>query len=229
MDSATNTKQDAPFTAKSSTTGSTPPVSPKDADCAIEKVREIVKRIEEGTQGDEVQLLASGGFNDIWLVHDHHIQDDVDRFVLRKPKEDTLLPDQLRNEVACLKFVRENMPNIPVPRVYDYHFNGTSAEGVYIAEEFIEGRQLSDAWSTYDESTKMNLAQQIAKIVISLGGITFNGIGGLMIDGTLGPTVEGIKLFKGRVIILPFLNKASSPSDKNVPHRTDSTSQPATI
>ncbi|KAL9005351.1 MAG: hypothetical protein Q9188_001867 [Gyalolechia gomerana] len=196
MDFAANISRDAPTTPKSSTTSLNPPGSLKGANCAIEHVDRLVENIEEGTLGDEVQLIASGGYNDIWLVNQPI--DNVDCFVIRKPKADALLPDQVRNEVACLKYVKENLPNVPVPRVYDYQLNGTSAVGVFIAEEYVDGQLLSDAWSSLDERTKVGLAHQIAKIVVELADTSFDGIGGLMLDGTLGPTVEGMKLFKGR-------------------------------
>lgn len=197
MDFAANISGDAPTTLKSSTTSPNPPDSLKGANCAIEHVNRLVENIEEGTLGDEIQLIASGGYNDIWLVNQPI--NNVDCFVIRKPKEDALLPDQVRNEVACLKYVKENLPNVPVPRVYGYQWNGTSAVGVFIAEEYVDGQLLSDAWSSLDERTKLDLAHQLAKIIVELADTSFDGIGGLVLDGTLGPTVEGMKLFKGRV------------------------------
>lgn len=180
--------------------------NPKDAGCAIEEdLGELVRNIEEGTQGTDVKLLASGGYNDIWLVK--RPIEGAKRFVLRKPREDALLPDQIRNEVACLEYIKKNLSNIPVPRVYSHYFKDSSSEGVFIAEELIEGDRLSDVWSTFDESTKMSFARQIAEIIVDLGERNFSGIGGLMLDGKLGPTVEGMKLFKGRVSITSVFGK----------------------
>ena len=163
----------------------------KNVSSAIEDINN-----ERTEDGDDMQLIASGGYNDIWLVN--RATGNADNYVLRKPKEDALLPDQIRNEVACLKFVRKNLPDIPVPQVYDFNFDDC-ADNVYIAEEFIDGERLSDAWKTYDEPTKLVLAREIAEVIVKLGETTFEGIGGLMLEGTLGPTVEGMKLFKGRV------------------------------
>lgn len=59
----------------------------------------------------------------------------------------------------------------------------------------------------------MAVARQIAEVIVKLGEITFDGIGGLLLNHTLGPTVEGTKLFKGRVsgftprLIPPFAVK----------------------
>lgn len=168
--------------------------NPKDAKSANEGSND-----GEAVNPDDRQLIASGGYNDVWLVN--RSIGDVQRYVLRKPKEDCLLPDQARNEVACLNYIRKNLPNIPVPRVHDYHVNGVSAEHVFVAEDYIEGERLSDVWSTYDKVTKFDLARQLAEIIVELGETNFDDIGGLMLDGTLGPTVEGMKLFKGRVSI----------------------------
>ncbi|KAL8938710.1 MAG: hypothetical protein Q9216_003747 [Gyalolechia sp. 2 TL-2023] len=196
MDSAANTSKDASITPKSSTTSPVPPDSPKNAGCVTEELNKLVQSAAEGTCGDNTRLIASGGYNDIWLV-DQPIE-DADRFVIRKPKEDALLPDQIRNEVACLKYVKNKLPTVPVPQVYDFRLNGTSVEGVFIAEEYIDGERLCDVWSTFDEAAKNSLARQFASIIVELGETSFAGIGGLMLDGTLGPTVEGMKLFKGR-------------------------------
>ncbi|MCJ1474708.1 hypothetical protein MMC13_003368 [Lambiella insularis] len=117
--------------------------------------------------------------------------------LLRKPREDALLPDQVRNEVAWLEYIRRNLPKLAVPNVYAHRFNGTSAHGVFIAE-FIEGDRLSEVWSTYDEPTKMHMARQIAGTIVELGDTNFGDIGGLMLDEELGPTVEGMKSLKGR-------------------------------
>ncbi|KAL8838843.1 MAG: hypothetical protein Q9170_001965 [Blastenia crenularia] len=171
--------------------------NPSAANSATEvNLGDIVRSIEDGTYGNDITLLASGGYNDIWLV-DKPLEGE-ESFVIRKVKEDALLPHQVLNEVACLEFVRKRLPGVPVPRVFGYHVNGTGKEGVFIAEEFIQGERLSDVWSSYDGNTKLEIAKQIAEMIVQLGETTFSGIGGLMLDGNLAPTVEGMKLFKGR-------------------------------
>ncbi|KAI4150260.1 MAG: hypothetical protein L6R39_002312 [Caloplaca ligustica] len=111
--------------------------NPKDARCAIEEdLVELVRDIGEGTEVTDVKLLASGGYNDIWLVQ--RPIDGAECFVLRKPRDDALLPDYIRNEVACLGHVKSNLSKVPVPRVYSYYFKDTSSEGVFIAEHFIK-------------------------------------------------------------------------------------------
>ena len=65
--------------------------------------------------------------------------------------------------------------------------------------EFINGEPLSSVWNTYTNAEKSIVAQEIANMVVDLGEIEFDGIGGLTPEYELGPTVEGMKLFKGRV------------------------------
>lgn len=65
--------------------------------------------------------------------------------------------------------------------------------------EFIEGQPLDSQWSGLSEPEKTTIVDEIAQLVVQLGEIDLGGIGGLTLDHTLGPTVEGIKLFKGRV------------------------------
>ena len=172
----------------------------RDVESAIEDVERSIQEDSEG-KGD-FELLASGGYNDVWLIN--RPLENTQRYVLRIPKtEDALLPDQLRNEVAWLTYVKQKLSNVPVPKVY-YHSlekdGGASGLGtLFMAEEFIEGQCLSSVWKSFDEATKMSVARQIAAIVVEIGGTTFEGIGGLMLDHTLGPTVEGMKIFKGRV------------------------------
>ncbi|KAL8688911.1 MAG: hypothetical protein Q9218_005298 [Villophora microphyllina] len=181
-----NIQRDVPYVPKSSTTKMAPQDSRKGIRSAVEEVDRISSNdAEEGADTGDITLLASGGYNDIWLT-----------------QRRCLTADQVRNEIAWLKYVKARLPSVPsvpVPSVYDYNFASGSAQDVFIAEEFIDGDRLSDIWSVYDEPTKLELARQIAGVVVDLGFTTFEGIGGLMPDGTLGPTVEGMKLFKGRV------------------------------
>ena len=171
----------------------------RDVKIAIEDVERLNDQ-KDGEADGGIKVLASGGYNDVWLI-DRPLE-DAQRFVLRMPKiEDALLPDQLRNEVAWLTFVKQKLPNVPVPKVFCHSLekDGETQGTHFLAEEFIEGQSLSSVWNSFDEPTKMSVARQIAAILVELGDTTFDSIGGLMLDHTLGPTVEGIKLFKGRV------------------------------
>lgn len=88
-------------------------------------------------------------------------------------------------------------PSIPVPKVYAYN-TGEFGEP-YTAMEYINGEPLSSVWNSFTEPEKWELARSIADIILDLGEITFDCIGGLTLGYNLGPTVEGAKLFKGRV------------------------------
>ena len=177
-------------------------MEPLDSPKAVRTALEDVKLLEQsrhssGDRGNELQILASGGYNDVWLVS--RTLQDARQYVLRKPKEDALLPDQIRNEVAFLTFAKQNLPNVPVPKVYRHSLEQHDSRTHFIAEEFVDGQLLSSVWDNYDESTKLAVSRQIAEIVVTFGETTLNGIGGLTLDHKLGPTVEGMKLFKGRV------------------------------
>lgn len=132
--------------------------------------------------------------------HTHGVEAQGPRkFVLRTPTEDSLLPDQVRNEVAFLTYVKQHVPSVPVPAVYAFDTGESGPDAVpFIAMEYVEGEQLSSIWRTLSEGRKFAVAHQIAEISLALAEKTFDGIGGLMPDHTLAPTVEGVKLFKGR-------------------------------
>lgn len=88
-------------------------------------------------------------------------------------------------------------PSIPVPKVYAYD-TGEFGQP-FIAMEYVSGEPLSSAWSSFTEPEKWDLARSIADVILDLGEITFDRIGGLTLGYKIGPTVEGAKLFKGRV------------------------------
>ena len=184
-----------------------------DVSSALEVVKSLEQKGEDGDEDAGLQLIASGGYNDIWLVRRPLGQ--AQQYVIRKPKEDdALLPDQLRNEVAWLSFVKENLQSVPVPKIYDYSLAESEAETYFMVDEFIEGECLSSVWKTFDEATKTAVARQIAQVVVVCAETTFDKIGGMMLDHTIGPTVEGMKLFKGR-------NKFHNPSCYDIgPYRT---------
>ena len=146
-----------------------------------------------------VKLLAEGGYNEIWLVTSSVKSNNApSSCVLRTPTADSLKPWQIRNEVGWLRYMTKNHPAIPVPQVYAYSDRATEDEMPFVVEEFIDGLPLSEAWKSYSESEKVEVARKVAKVVVQLGEIRFDAIGGMQPDGTLGPTVEGVKLFRGR-------------------------------
>jgi len=199
MISAASARCDAHTTAKSSTTSLGPLGDLQAVSSALGIIEGIEQKGEDSKEESDLQLLASGGYNDVWLVS-RALQGEK-RYVLRKPKEDALLPDQVRNEIAHLTFVKKNIQKVPVPQILCHSLDGSATGTPFIAEEFIEGQNLSSVWSTFDEPAKLDVARQIAEVIVELGETTFDGIGGLMLDHRLGPTVEGIKLFKGRVSV----------------------------
>ena len=72
--------------------------------------------------------------------------------------------------------------------------------------EYIRGEPLSSCWNRFAESEKYQVSERIADIIVHMGDTRFDMIGGFTGDKNylLGPTVEGSKLFKGRVSS-PFL------------------------
>ena len=196
MDSVTNANNDAHFTTKSSSTRPAPPDTLNTVRFVLEEIDLLQQKVDgvNVKEHNDLQLLASGGFNDIWLISRPF--EDVKRYVLRVLKEDALLPDQVRNEVAYLTFVKQNLRNVPIPQVYSYSLEESSCQKPFVAEEYIEGDCLSSIWMAYEESTKMAVSFQLAEILVQLAETTFDGIGGLMLDHRLGPTVEGMKVFK---------------------------------
>ena len=65
--------------------------------------------------------------------------------------------------------------------------------------EFVDGQPLDSLWFSLTDLEKSNIAEEVAGIIVNLSEINLGGIGGLTLDHKLGPTVEGFKLFKGRV------------------------------
>ncbi len=120
------------------------------------------------------------------------------KVVIREPKEEAS-PCQIENEIAFLTYIAKHHPSIPVPKVYTFNIDQKGSNSPFIAMEFIEGQPLDSQWSGLSEPEKTTIVDEIAQLVVQLGEIDLGGIGGLTLDHTLGPTVEGIKLFKGRV------------------------------
>lgn len=98
-----------------------------------------------------------------------------------------------------MTYVKQHLPAIPVPAVYAFETGETDPESQpFIAMEYVAGDQLSSVWETYSEDQKMSACHELVAITFSLTETTFPGIGGMKLDHTLGPTIEGSKLFKGR-------------------------------
>ncbi|KAF8805341.1 hypothetical protein BYT27DRAFT_7104806, partial [Phlegmacium glaucopus] len=179
---------------------------------------EVPKRCKEcdregdNTQNEEQSVLepgivklGEGGYNDVFLISSVRSLLDVNSspfgdmkpFVLRLPKQESLLPYQVLNEITCISIVSSNCPDIPVPVVHAF---ATDTSDAFIAEEYIHGEPLSSCWNRFSETEKGHVAQRIAEIIVDMGEMRFDGIGGFTggKDCLLGPTVEGSKLFKGR-------------------------------
>jgi len=157
----------------------------------LQRVLTTVNDAIEGgsTNGDapveveQVQLLAGGGGNWVWLVScvtkNPFLSNSTEafpssKFVLREPSEDALLPYQVENEVAFLTYIGKHHASIPVPRVYAYE---TRSSTPFIAMEYIEGTPLSEVWMTYTGPEKSAIASDIAGFIVDLAVITFDGIG----------------------------------------------------
>lgn len=156
---------------------------------------------EEDDDGYVITLLARGGYNDVWVVDAPKTGPRTlasQPFVLRVPNEDSLNPYQVRNEVGWLSYMAKHCPDVPVPQVYDFSDGSKDDSRPFIAEEFVEAKALCDVWLTYSEKEKEIVARNLAELTVRLGGLRFDAIGGMNPDGTMGPTVEGVKLFKGR-------------------------------
>lgn len=164
--------------------------------------------VDHSTELDDPQvtLIAQGGYNDVWLVQAEHVcessgkreRDPKVPFVLRVPNEDSLKPHQIQNEVGWLAYMAKHCPEIPVPVVYEYSDGSNDSDSPFIAEQYMDAESLCVAWKTYTESEKDEVARKLAELVVRLGDLRFEAIGGMTPDGSLGPTVEGAKLFKGR-------------------------------
>ncbi|KAG1720999.1 hypothetical protein EDB19DRAFT_1917601 [Suillus lakei] len=87
--------------------------------------------------------------------------------------------NEILNEVASISMIFARCLDIPVPKIYTFSADGPNQ---LVAQEYID------------------VAQKIAEIIVDMAETRFSGIGGFSsgTSYTLGPTVEGSKLFKGR-------------------------------
>jgi hypothetical protein len=94
--------------------------------------------------------------------------------------------------------ITAHCPNIPVPKIYAFD---AKAMNPFIAQEYIDGEPLSTMWNRYTQMEKGLVGLKIAEIIVEMAEMRFSSIGGFASGTrcTLGPTVEGNKLFKGRV------------------------------
>jgi len=144
--------------------------------------------------------IGEGGYNKVFLMsspaHPNH-SSIIKPFVLRLQKEDNLPPYQVVNEVTCISMISSNHPDIPVPKVYAF---AADTRNPFIDQEYIDGETLSSSWSHYTENEKQQVAHRIADIIVDMGEVRFDAIGGFTgdADSLLGPTVEGSKLFKNK-------------------------------
>lgn len=89
-------------------------------------------------------------------------------------------------------------PNIPVPKIYAFDAETPNA---FVAQEYMDGEPLSTIWNRYTQTEKNLVAVKIAEMIVDMAEMRFSDIGGFTSRTIciLGPTVEGSKLFKGRV------------------------------
>jgi hypothetical protein len=94
--------------------------------------------------------LGEGGYNEVFLISptDSSRFNVIEPFVVRLPKEDTLLPYQVMNEVNCISMISSYCPDIPVPEVYAF---SSDVPDSFIAQEYIDGNPLSSSWNGYTE------------------------------------------------------------------------------
>jgi len=178
-------------------------IPPQTLQNAINAILRASWRIEDGRPTLEVEVgrkLGDGGYNEVYLVSrlsDWDYSTTPKSFVLRLPKEESLLPYQVLNEVACISMIYAHCPNIPVPKIYAFD---TETPNSFIAQEYMGGERLSSIWNRYTEMEKGLVALKIAEILVDMGELRFSGIGGFTgcTTHSLGPTVEGSKLYKGR-------------------------------
>lgn len=202
-DSAPNTKSDVPITRKCLSTRKALQDTLRNAMPAIEGSQNTNSE-NTAIENVKVDFFAEGGYNYLWLVSFSSNPSGQDgatsshKAILREPNDDAFLPWQIENEIAHLTFVAKHHPSIPVPKVYAYD-SGRTGNEPFVMMEYIDGQPLSSAWATYTEDEKLAAAQQVAQMMVEMSEITFHRIGGLTLAHGIGPTVEGMKLFKGRV------------------------------
>lgn len=99
------------------------------------------------------------------------------QYIMRIPKENSLLPYQVRNEVGFIQYLSKHHPNIPVPKIYAWS-DGSSDGGSppFIAMEYVKGTSLATAWAHFNEIEKEKVARRIAEIFVELAEDRFEGM-----------------------------------------------------
>ena len=176
----------------------------------------------------ETELFAEGGYNHVWLVSytvEYEVRNPYKhgeerlnfgkilgsektsmarKVIIREPNGDAS-QCQIENEIAFLTFIAKYHPSIPVPKVYAYSTQKVGCRSPFIAMEYIEGRPLDSAWNTLLEPEKEAIVAEIAQIIVELAEIDLGCICGLTLEHKPGRTVEGVKLFRGRVSLFILL------------------------
>ena len=65
--------------------------------------------------------------------------------------------------------------------------------------EFIDGQLVYCLWFSLTEPEKASIAYEVADFIVKLSGVSLGGIDCLTVKHSLGSTVEGFELFRGRV------------------------------
>ena len=105
--------------------------------------------------------------------------------------------------------------------MYAYSTEQVGFNSPFIAMEYIEGQPLDTLWDSLSQTEKETIIDEIVQLLVEMGEIDLGTIGGMTLNHTLGSTVEGIKLFRGRVwsptVILfrltPFFENGGSWTD----------------
>ena len=244
-DSAESIKKDAPITPKSFTTREVQLERLRTVEIALRADQPMAKEGEHEIvfKNVKTELLAEGGYNSVWHVsyiissivstevrnyhpcipvgfanslQDSGSEETFRNVVIREPNANSS-PCQVENEIAFLTYLAKNHPSVPVPEIYAYSTLQMGPNSPFIAMEFIDGQPLDAIWNIISYGEKETIVNEIASIIVELGEIDLGGIGGLTLEHQLGPTVEGIKLFKGRVCFpFPASIKIGHPSDIHV-------------
>lgn len=198
-------------------------------DGAMSIASHVIADVFKSSRLSGLEYMTCGGYNHVWLVVYSTVCDlafvlsschsfvlvlgliifqdrsqggtQENKFILRIPRQvASLQPYQIRHEVACIRFLKENVPQIPAPKVYAWDDGTSNSSPAFMAQEFIEGQKLNVVWPDLTEEQKTVISRKIAGVIVDLGETRFNcEIGGLAINAPAGPTIEAAKMFNGRV------------------------------
>lgn len=151
-------------------------------------------------------LQVTAAFHSIYLLH-FPVDAKQDLVPAKAADEDGRMTLVLRvsgnhirrtktlNEVAVLRWVRENCPSIPVPAVVRYDADEDNALGhEFTILEKVPGRSVDKMYKDMSEETKRKLVVQLTDMTIELNRHDWHHVGGLQIseDGEIepGPALE---------------------------------------